>query len=128
MVLHANALLAPVFGCLHWQGLGTLPSNQCCGRKSCEGRQAAPVVAGCGGKSSCVSFMFLQLIAAIREVWCLLVCCGFPMVIRQTDRQTASQAGRQTDTDRQTDGQAATQTEGEGERERERKCTARGTR
>ena len=72
--------------------------------------------------------MFLQLIAAIREVWCLLVCCGFPMVIRQTDSQPASQAGRhggrqpgrQTDTDRQTDGQAATQMEGEGGRERER--------
>ena len=76
--------------------------------------------------------MFLQLIAAIREVWCLLVCCGFPMVIRQTDRQPASQAGRQagmeggsqagrqTDTDRQTDGQAATQMEGEGGREGER--------
>ena len=72
--------------------------------------------------------MFLQLIAAIREVWCLLVCCGFPMVIRQTDSQPARQAGRQAwreaarqaDRHRQTDRRAGSHADGGGGRERER--------
>ena len=124
MVLHANALLAPVFGCLHWQGLGTLPSNQCCGRKSCEGRQAAPVVAGCGGShvpSTNCRYPWSMVFAGL-----LWLSYGY-----QTDRQPASQAGRQawreaarqadrqTQTDRPTGRQPRRWRGREGERERE---------